>query len=127
MSAATAADPFSHRHHAPLKLKCDYCHTTAGKTEQAGFPGAEKCRTCHAEMKLDRAFPTARVYKLPDYVSFSHARHRAAKVECAACHGPVMERDVLTKEAPTRMKACVDCHKAKEAGVSCNFCHELNQ
>jgi hypothetical protein len=78
-------------------------------------------------LSLEKAFPTRRVYKIPDFVTFSHAKHGAAKVECAACHGPVMERDAQAREVPVTMKACVDCHKAKGASVSCNFCHELNQ
>lgn len=123
----TSAPAFSHRRHAPLKLKCEYCHSTVEKADHAGFPAAETCRACHVDLKLDKAFPAARIYQVPDYVTFSHAKHRSAKVECAACHGPVMEREVLTREIPTTMKVCVDCHKAKSASVSCNFCHELNQ
>ncbi|MGH9658907.1 MAG: cytochrome c3 family protein [Bryobacteraceae bacterium] len=67
------------------------------------------------------------MYKTADFVVFSHARHRAAQVECRACHGPVWERDTLTREVPTSMKACLDCHKAARASVSCTICHELTQ
>jgi hypothetical protein len=26
-----------------------------------------------------------------------------------------------------KMKACVDCHKANHAAVTCTLCHELSQ
>lgn len=133
--------PFSHRQHAAAKLACADCHVKADSAERAGFPAASKCMACHvsiqaasphiqrlAALPKDAApFPTQRIYKLPDFVFFSHARHRAAKVPCDTCHGPVAERDVLTKEVPTTMKACVACHRSHNATVACTACHEVNQ
>ena len=105
-----------------------FCHATVEKEERAGFPAAEKCGTCHVTFPLDaKPFPSARVYQVADFVFFSHARHRAAGVECRACHGTVWQRDVLRREYPTNMKACVECHKARRASVSCSICHELSQ
>lgn len=72
-------------------------------------------------------FPSQRIYRLADYVFFSHARHGAAKVDCARCHGPVYERAVLAKEVDHSMKACIDCHKQNKATVVCTACHELGQ
>ena len=108
-------------------MDCVTCHTGVESRERAGFPAIQKCATCHAEFPAAATFPIRRVYRVPDYVFFSHARHRSAKIECSACHGPVAERDVLKKEVPTTMKACVDCHKQAHASVSCTLCHELNQ
>jgi hypothetical protein len=71
--------------------------------------------------------PSKRVYKLADFVVFSHARHAAAKVECGRCHGPVYEREQLTAEVSHSMKACVDCHKQTKATIVCTACHELGQ
>jgi len=39
----------------------------------------------------------------------------------------VLEQDSPPKEAPVKMKACVDCHKESKATVDCTACHELNQ
>jgi hypothetical protein len=135
--------PFSHKKHQSLKIECSFCHATVEKSERAGFPAAQKCMVCHAQLPKSspglealaatastsdaKPFPTQRVYRLPDFVFFSHGRHRTAKVECAACHGPVMERETLTREVPTTMKTCVDCHRASHASITCTICHELSQ
>jgi hypothetical protein len=74
-----------------------------------------------------KPFPQSRIYKLPDFVVFSHARHKSAHIDCSQCHGPVEQRDILIRELPLKMKMCVDCHKSHDATVVCNACHELNQ
>jgi hypothetical protein len=118
-----AADvPFSHRQHAVLKYPCAKCH--AGKAEAMRFPVSADCQVCHVGQEFPK-FPTQRVYKLPDAVIFSHARHRAAS--CAACHGDVNAFHQLKVELPTTMKACVDCHKKGGATTKCAACHELGQ
>lgn len=119
-----AAGDFSHRTHAPLKLKCTQCHTTAEKEDAAGFPEAAACGVCHTSM-ANREIPSRRVYLLRLFVYFSHADHHAAKVACAACHGEVNDRDVLKVERPTTMAACVACHKQTKATLECNACHDL--
>ena len=69
-----------------------------------------------------------KVYRLPDFVLFSHSRHKDAKVECAACHGDVaVIGRVEAVFRATNMKACVDCHKSRNATVVCTACHELGQ
>ncbi|MEO7650940.1 MAG: cytochrome c3 family protein [Bryobacteraceae bacterium] len=135
--------PFSHKKHQALKIECVFCHATVDKSERAGFPAAQKCMVCHAQLPKSgealealaaaastpgaKLFPSHRVYRLPDFVFFGHARHGTAKVECQSCHGPVMERETLTREVPTTMKTCVDCHKASHASITCTICHELGQ
>ncbi|MSV28542.1 MAG: hypothetical protein EXQ52_07335 [Bryobacterales bacterium] len=120
-------------------MNCIECHS--GAAERAGFPTASKCMLCHREIRKESAsiqalaslpkdakpFPAERVYRLADFVFFSHARHKEARIECAQCHGPVMEREKLRREFPLTMKTCVDCHRSREATVLCNACHELNQ
>ncbi len=96
------------------------------KAERASFPPAETCMTCHKSMQAG-PFPSAQVYTLPDFVFFSHARHLAAKVACDTCHGAVMEQEKVTKLVTQNMKFCVDCHKSKQAIVTCTACHELSQ
>lgn len=131
--------PFSHRQHAVEKLKCALCHEVAGTGERAGFPSTELCMACHQQVKKESAavgrlaeyhakqepVPWARVYKLPDFVFFSHARHLRAKADCVTCHGPVQTRDALWQEKEITMAACVECHKQKRASIACHLCHEL--
>jgi hypothetical protein len=109
--------------------------------ERAGFPEAQRCMVCHravktgsadvaklAAMPQDRKLaPETRVYRVPDFVFFSHARHGNAAAGCDTCHGAVMEKDIVEREVTLNMKFCVDCHKTKGATIVCNACHELNQ
>ena len=90
--------------------------------------------TCHRAVKKDSPeiqrlaalgkdatpFPSNQIYTVEDFVFFSHARHRKAGIECRTCHGDVSDSDVITKQFPTTMKACVDCHKSRRAPVGCN-------
>jgi hypothetical protein len=95
--------------------------------------------TCHATIKADspaikklaeyvaqkKPLPWVQIYEVPDYVYFSHRTHvNKAKLDCEACHGPVREREVLTKEKPTSMAACINCHKEKGAPTGCRTCHD---
>ena len=86
----------------------------------------KQCRVCHVEMG-ERTIPSRRVYEVPDFVFFSHARHFAAKLECQSCHGDVALQASVQAQQPVRMKWCVDCHKSSKAPAICNTCHELGQ
>jgi quinoprotein glucose dehydrogenase len=120
--------PFSHRVHAQAGMKCVQCHSTVAKDARAGFPSPSQCATCHkTPHRASTALQWARVYKVPDFVFFNHARHVNANVRCADCHGPVQERDVLAKEVPTNMASCMRCHAQRGASAACNVCHELGQ
>ena len=111
-----------------MKLACTACHKGAEKGERAGFPARADCAVCHPNpSELGSKLPLRRVYRVADYVFFSHARHRAAKIECTACHGSVTDHDVVRLERPVTMKACVDCHKTHNATQVCTACHELAQ
>jgi hypothetical protein len=81
---------------------------------------------CHKD-KEPAAFPSKRTYQVPDFVFFSHAKHTAAKVECASCHGMVYETELAKPATLPRMDACVDCHKSRGATIVCTACHELSQ
>ncbi|HYO83456.1 MAG TPA: PQQ-binding-like beta-propeller repeat protein [Bryobacteraceae bacterium] len=130
---------FSHKVHAAAR--CTTCHKTALTASRASIPGAAECMACHRAVKPDSALvaqvnrfaqkalpvPWVRVYDLPGFVFFSHQKHAKAKVDCAACHGPVATRDVLLKEVSTSMNACMDCHHQRKAPTSCSVCHELGQ
>jgi hypothetical protein len=133
--------PFSHKRHAAFSLSCEACHPKAPKEERAGLPASAQCMLCHANIKKDsqlnqqlaafqkeeKPIPWSRVYRLPDFVFFSHAKHVTGKVSCAECHGPVEERDVLAAEIVHNMKTCMDCHKVRKASNQCHVCHELGQ
>jgi cytochrome c7-like protein len=110
-------------------LKCTTCHSGAEKVERAAFPKVEQCKACHTAASWKApAIPTQRVYRLRDFVVFSHARHvSVAKVECARCHGEVSKADVVTLEVEHTMKSCMDCHRERKATNECNVCHELGQ
>ncbi len=106
------------------------------RAERAAFPKTEVCLTCHKRDGEGRAgipgtvidnIPSKRIYKLPDFVFFSHATHGAAKITCENCHGKVYEMDAIRIERHTTMRACIGCHKENNAPVTCTTCHELNQ
>lgn len=126
MFAASVDGPFSHKKHAPLKLQCTYCHAGAEKQERATFPAVGQCKTCHPSMQ-ERKIPSGRIYKVKDFVLFSHAKHIAARAECRDCHGDVFSMDRVLPARATTMIACVDCHKERHATQQCNACHELGQ
>jgi hypothetical protein len=103
-------------------MKCVSCHATAETAERASFPEAQKCQVCHTTFDLPKnakITPEKPIYVLPDFVFFSHAKH---VVGCAACHGDDPDKPFLLM----KMKACVDCHKANKAVVTCNVCHDLS-
>jgi hypothetical protein len=118
----SADDSFSHKKHASLKLKCTGCHD--GTTEPAQFPKVEKCRVCHTEM-AEQKIPSRRVYQLPEWIFFSHARHN--KSDCSVCHGDVSAKDVLAVERPLKMANCISCHRENHGTQRCNVCHELGR
>ena len=137
--AGFAADqplPYSHKAHAALGLKCRNCHTLPGKGEMAAFPPESHCMGCHASVKRDsphiqklarfasekKPVPWVRVYRLPDYVWFSHKVH-VERTACETCHGSVGARDVLKQEKPITMAACMSCHDETAAPNECNTCH----
>jgi hypothetical protein len=106
--------------------------------EIMGFPETGKCMSCHRTVKRDsaaiqslaasarnnRPIPWVRVYEIPGYVAFSHKAHLNAGSSCETCHGPIAERDALSRETDISMKGCVDCHRAHKADLSCTYCHE---
>jgi hypothetical protein len=141
VASATAQELFSHKRHAALKLECAYCHNSAATGERAGFPAASACMTCHRGVASERpdiqrlaAMPAAQpivpnspVYRLPDFIFFRHRQHVSRGIACAACHGDVWAQDRIQPVLQMKMKACVECHQANHAAVTCTVCHELSQ
>jgi hypothetical protein len=131
--------PFSHKLHLSKSLECKDCHSMPEPGDHATFPATARCMACHVEIKKDseaiqklaeyhkkqEAVPWKRVYRVPEYVFFSHKVHvTKAKAACETCHGPVRDRDVMRKEKETSMAVCMDCHKASAASIACDYCHE---
>lgn len=131
--------PFSHRTHISVaKLECKQCHTMPDPGDFAELPVTSTCMACHISVKKDSphiqkltAFHKGAgkvawlpVYRIPDYVMFSHRKHVTAGATCQTCHGPVEERDVMRREKDISMAACMSCHKEKGASNACDFCHD---
>src|SRR5207249_7761928 len=129
--------PFSHKLHSVFITDCLTCHAMSVSGWELSYPPEAKCMECHgntstkspAISKLTAYYnehkevPWVKIYTLPDEVLFSHKRHIKGKVECAACHGPVAEREVVTKERSIWMEFCIDCHKERKAATTCRSCH----
>ena len=131
--------PYSHKTHLARGLQCTVCHDTAESAERATLPPTSTCMACHTTVRTDSAniqalkswhdkgepVPWRRVYRLPNFVYFSHTQHVAdAKVGCDVCHGEVAQMDQMQKVRDTSMAACVECHKSRSAPEQCDSCHE---
>ena len=130
--------PFNHKEHLARGLKCNSCHKNPDPGELMAYPPESFCMTCHQAVKTDsphiqklaaaakekKPIPWVRIYSLPDYVYFSHRVHTKAGTTCETCHGPVRERDVITKEVVHNMRTCMACHAATKAPNDCDTCHE---
>ncbi len=131
---------FNHKLHAVAKIACADCHPDSETKDRAGLPQRGQCMLCHATLateheevrKLaalpaDASIPWRRVYRVPDFVFFSHRSHAAGGVRCAQCHGPVETREILAQELSTNMIACMNCHADRQVSNECFLCHDLGQ
>jgi hypothetical protein len=139
--AAPQPIPYSHKTHLALGLQCKNCHTNPDPGEMMGFPATKTCMGCHATVKTDspaiqklaqfakdqKPVPWVRIYQIPGYVYFSHRAHQEAEANCQTCHGPVAQRETITKEVDISMGACMDCHRKNKASIDCTYCHEQKQ
>jgi Cytochrome c7 and related cytochrome c len=133
--------PFSHKTHSKYVQRCVFCHQIQASDGSMSFPPEAKCMQCHEAIAVKspaiqtlaqyfqekKSIPWVQVYELPDYVYFSHDTHAVkSKIACETCHGPVRERDLITREKPISMVACMDCHRSSGAPLKCNTCHTAN-
>jgi len=132
--------PFSHKQHLALSLECATCHVMPEPGQAATLPPTATCMSCHARVKTEspaiQQLATAhaagemiqwkRVYRLPEFVFFSHKAHTtgAAAAGCEVCHGPVREMDVMQRVRDISMAACLECHQQKQASTRCDACHD---
>jgi mono/diheme cytochrome c family protein len=96
---------FSHVIHAgSMQIACQYCHAAARRSSSAGIPSVERCMGCHKIVaaqgnpevqKLqgywDRKepIPWIRVFKVPEFVYFTHKQHVQSGLQCQTCHGRI--------------------------------------
>ena len=130
--------PFSHKQHLVSGLTCKECHANLDPGETMSFPASSACMTCHRSIKVDspaiqklatfdrnkQEIPWVRVYKEPDFVFFSHRSHLRAGAKCDDCHGQVAQRDRLFRETDLSMAGCLSCHRERNAGQACDYCHD---
>ena len=124
-----------------MGLQCQACHPKVTKEERAGLPAAAQCMACHTDIKKDspaiqklaafhkeeKPLPWVRVYRIPDFIFFSHAKHVSGKVACSECHGPVEQREILAAEVTHNMTTCMNCHRMRKVSNKCQVCHELGE
>jgi hypothetical protein len=136
--AQTQPIPYSHKTHLALGLECKTCHKNPDPGELMGLPAASVCMGCHQSVKTEsphiqklaeaakenKPIPWVRVYQIPTYVFFSHRAHTQASATCEGCHGPVRERDVITKDVVHKRGSCMVCHRKSMASNDCTYCHE---
>ena len=130
--------PYSHKQHLALRLACKDCHVNPDPGDTMSFPASSKCMSCHQTIKKDstaiqklatfdrdkQEIPWVRVYKVPDFVFFSHKTHLDASAKCEECHGQVAQRDRLFRESDLSMAGCMSCHRERNAAMGCESCHD---
>ncbi len=165
-AATPSVQPINFPHNVHVgtyKIDCQYCHADARRSEYAGIPSVTRCMGCHKIVAADRpeirkladyaakseAIPWRRVYKLPEFVYFSHKPHIRAQVKCQQCHGEVEKMTTVAAPStgpqlgndlmhlagvhggapPLAMGWCIDCHqesnatKQTHAPTDCYICH----
>ena len=130
--------PFNHKRHSDEhSIPCEYCHSSARRSQTAGIPSLNTCMGCHKfvattkdpikflaeRYQKNQSIKWTKVHDLPDFVRFSHKVHVLAKVTCQECHGEVEKMGVAVQVAPLQMGWCVDCHRQKKAKIACMTCH----
>jgi Cytochrome c7 and related cytochrome c/Class III cytochrome C family len=129
---------YSHKQHLALAMACKDCHVNPDLPDEMSLPASSKCMTCHVAIKKDspaiqklaafdrdkKDIPWVRVYKLPDFVFFSHKMHLDAGAKCEECHGQVGQQDRLFREGDLSMAGCMSCHRERNAAMGCESCHE---
>ena len=127
---------FSHKVHAgQYEIDCNYCHTGVNISKSANIPSVNICMNCHNAINTDkpeiqkiltayeenRPIEWVRVHNLPDLAYFNHKQHVAVGgIECATCHGPIEEMDVVYQYSELTMGWCINCHRETEVNAKGN-------
>ena len=127
---------FSHKVHAgQYDIDCNYCHTGVNISKSANIPSVNICMNCHNAINTDkpeiqkiltayeenRPIEWVRVHNLPDLAYFNHKQHVAVGgLDCATCHGPIEEMDVVYQYSELTMGWCINCHRETEVNAKGN-------
>jgi hypothetical protein len=138
---------FSHKVHAGENgIDCMYCHTTVEQGKSAGIPATNLCMNCHVliregtnsgKFEIAKVVDAAengkpvvwnRIHNLPEHVFFSHAAHvGSGKLDCAQCHGPVEEMDLMKQHSELSMGWCINCHRETQVDFANNGYYEHHE
>ena len=126
---------FSHERHVQKNgMACEYCHSSARNSINAGIPPVRTCIGCHIIVKGQtpeqqqeiakvqkywddkEPIPWKKIHDLPDFVYFSHKKHVNVGFDCTSCHGDVTKTKTpvpmeLYGETPLSMGWCMSCHR----------------
>jgi hypothetical protein len=130
--------PFSHKTHADANMTCQTCHPNPDPGNSMGIARPSACMGCHKTVKAtspsimqlaalakkNRDIQWTRVYRIPDFVRFSHRLHLKTGNTCEECHGPVATRTQLAIEYDLKQTGCLACHRVKNAPMLCSTCHD---
>ena len=127
---------FSHKVHAgQYEIDCNYCHTGVNISKSANIPSVNICMNCHNAINTDkpeiqkiltayeenRPIEWVRVHNLPDLAYFNHKQHVAVGgLDCATCHGPIEEMDVVYQYSELTMGWCINCQRETEVSSKGN-------
>ena len=147
---------FNHAKHAEMGVQCLTCHTgvaTSDSAKDSLLPSPRTCDGCHGS---DHTDPSAVLpgslargacsfchlgYNAGDgnhvapldvprpNLHFTHRKHLAHNIDCAACHGTVARLELASRDQLPRMAGCLGCHQmpdsagAHAAKSSCTTCH----
>ncbi len=130
---------FSHRAHAGTRqIPCLYCHHYAAESNVASVPAVEVCAGCHRVVMTNdpqvqkvmsyfsnqQSIPWVRVYRVPEFVYFTHQMHVTNGVGCENCHGNVPAMERIGQAQPITMGWCLNCHRSRGAPTDCWTCHK---
>jgi len=132
---------FSHAVHAGQnQTDCNYCHYSARTGKSSGIPPGNVCINCHFLVRTGtrsgvteinkvtnayyggKAVEWIRIYRLPDFVFFSHEQHvTAGGIACETCHGPVSTMNRLSQVPDLGMGWCLKCHDTRKVNITSNY------
>lgn len=130
---------FPHSKHVE-EVDCTTCHEGAEDQAAAGFPQSEQgCMLCHTEIDKDKPFERTVAAFLVDgkprwlkrrdvyggEVTFNHAKHIEAEVDCDACHEPVITDSGPGLRIQGGKASCLECHAKTDRGRDCAVCHKV--
>ncbi|MEX0966135.1 MAG: c-type cytochrome [Bacteroidia bacterium] len=122
---------FSHKLHAgQMNIDCQYCHSSASISKNAGIPSVETCMNCHSYVQggLQTENPEikkliqhwqdsvpiewVRIHNVPDLAYFNHSQHvTVGGLDCVKCHGQIVHMDEVIQNTTLEMGWCINCHR----------------